>query len=239
MDFGILGWGDAGWGDEFARAALMTFAVAIGAFAVGLVFGTGFAACKLSGNRLLMLIGDVYTTVLRGIPELLVIYLVFFGGGALLRSITNALFGYDGYIDIPVFGVGVLCIGLSAGAYATEVIRGAVLAIPKGQIEAAHAVGMDGWLRFWRVLVPQTARYALPGLGNVWQFSLKDTSLISIVGLVEVMRTAALGAGSTKQPFTFYVTAFLIFLVLAIISQRAFNAAEGWANRGVQRASAS
>lgn len=235
MDLSILGWGDAGWGDEFARAALMTFAVAVCAFLLGIVFGTIFAAFKLSSSRILRWIGDVYTTVIRGIPELLVIYLIFFGGGALLRSIANALFGYDGYIDLPVFGVGVLCIGLSVGAYSTEVIRGAVLTIPRGQIEAGMAVGMGKWLRFWRILVPQTARYALPGLGNVWQFSLKDTSLISIVGLVEVMRTAALGAGSTKQPFTFYLTAFFIFLVLAIISQRAFNSAERWANRGVQK----
>jgi len=235
VDLGILGWGDAGWGDEFARGALMTFLVAICAFVIGLMFGTLFAAFKLSQSRVLKLIGDVYTTVLRGIPELLVIYLVFFGGGTLLAKIASSLFAYDGYIDLPVFGIGALCIGLSAGAYSTEVIRGAVQAIPKGQIEAAHAIGMNGWLRFWRVLVPQAARYALPGLGNVWQFSLKDTSLISIVGLVEVMRTAHLGAGSLKQPFTFYITAFLIFLVLAILSQRVFVAAEGWANRGVRR----
>lgn len=235
MDLGVLGWGDAGWGDEFARATLMTIAVASCAFLLGLLFGVGFAACKLSGSRLLRLIGDVYTTVLRGVPELLVIYLVFFGGGTLLRRIANGLFGYDGYIDLPVFAIGTLCIGLSAGAYSTEVIRGAVLAVPKGQLEAAHAIGMNGWLRFWRVLVPQAARHALPGLGNIWQFSLKDTSLISIVGLVEVMRTAHLGAGSLKQPFTFYITAFLIFLVLAIISQRAFVFAEARANRGVRR----
>ena len=236
MDLSLLGWGDAGWGDEFARGALMTFAVATCAFLLSLIFGSVFAAFKLSSYRALQLIADVYTTVLRGIPELLVIYLIFFGGGQFLQYIAKGLFGYDGYIDLPVFGIGVLCIGLSAGAYSTEVIRGAVQAIPRGQIEAAHAIGMNASLRFWRILVPQAARYALPGLGNVWQFSLKDTSLISIVGLVEVMRTAALGAGSTKEPFTFYITAFLIFLLLAIISQRAFIRAENWANRGVRRA---
>lgn len=236
MDLSLLGWGDAGWGDEFARGAVMTFAVAFCAFALSLVFGSLFAAFKLSSYRALHWIADVYTTVLRGIPELLVIYLIFFGGGQFLQYVAKGLFGYDGYIDLPVFGIGVLCIGLSAGAYSTEVIRGAVQAIPRGQIEAAHAIGMSANLRFWRILVPQAARYALPGLGNVWQFSLKDTSLISIVGLVEVMRTAALGAGSTKEPFTFYITAFLIFLLLAIISQRAFIRAEAWANRGVRRA---
>ncbi len=236
MELSYLGWGDAGWGDEFARGALMTFAVATCAFLLSLVFGTIFAAFKLSSNLLLRAVADVYTTILRGIPELLVIYLIFFGGGQLLQTIALGLFGYDGYIDLPVFGVGTLCIGLSAGAYSTEVIRGAVLAIPRGQIEAARAIGMNQGQRFWRILVPQSARYALPGLGNVWQFALKDTSLISIVGLVEIMRTAALGSGSTKQPFTFFITAFLIFLVLAWLSQRVFLRAEAWANRGVRSA---
>lgn len=235
MELGYLGWGDSGWADEFFRGALMTVAVATCAFALSLVFGTAFAACKLSSSRLLRLIGDTYTTLLRGIPELLVIYLVFFGGGALLAKIASGLFGYDGYVDVPVFAVGTFCIGLSAGGYSTEVIRGAVLAIPRGQIEAGQAVGMTRWLLFWRILVPQAARFALPGLGNVWQFSLKDTSLISVVGLVEIMRTAHLGAGSTKEPFTFYITAFLIFLVLAWLSQRLFLRAEAWAERGVRR----
>lgn len=236
MDFTVLGWGDAGWGDEFFRGAVMTLLVAVCAFALSLVFGAVFAAFKLSSSTVLCTIGDVYTTVLRGIPELLVIYLIFFGGGQLLSTIANGLFGYDGYIDLPVFAIGCLCIAISTGAYSTEIIRGAVLSIPKGQLEAARAIGMGRWQRFYRVLTPQTARYALPGLGNVWQFALKDTSLISVVGMVEIMRTAAIGAGSTKQPFTFYITAFVVFLCLAWLSQRLFVRAEAWANRGERRA---
>lgn len=236
MEFGLLGWGNAGWGDEFFRGALMTLAVATCAFLLSVVLGTMFASFKLSNSKILRLIAEIYTTVIRGVPELLVIYLVFFGGGALLASIASSMFAYDGYVDVPVFAVGTFCIGVSAGAYSTEVIRGAVQAIPKGQIEAANAIGMKRSLKFWRILVPQAARYALPGLGNIWQFSLKDTSLISVVGLVEVMRTASLGAGSTKEPFTFYVTAFMIFLVLAWLSQRLFVRAENWANKGVRKA---
>jgi octopine/nopaline transport system permease protein len=235
MDFSLLGWGDAGWGDEFFRGMLMTLAVATCAFLLSLVFGTVFATAKLSRFKLLNILGDIYTTVLRGIPELLVIYLVFFGGGILLRHVANGLFGFEGYIDLPVFATGVLCIGFSAGAYSTEVIRGAVLAIPKGEIEAAKAIGMNTPLRFRRILVPQAARFALPALGNVWQFALKDTALISIVGLVEIMRSAALGAASTKEPFTFYITAFLLFLFLASISNQGFRRAENWAGRGVRR----
>ncbi|MBW1960074.1 MAG: ABC transporter permease [Deltaproteobacteria bacterium] len=235
MDFSLLGWGDAGWGDEFLRGMAMTLAVATCAFLLSIVFGTFFASAKLSRYRLLPLLGDIYTTMLRGIPELLVIYLVFFGGGSVLRSIATSLFGFEGYIDLPVFATGVLCIGVSAGAYSTEVIRGAVLAVPKGEIEAARAIGMGTVLRFRRILVPQAARYALPAMGNVWQFCLKETALISIVSLVEIMRTAALGAASTKEPFTFYITAFFLFLFLASISNRGFRIAEDWAGKGVRR----
>jgi octopine/nopaline transport system permease protein len=236
MDLTLLAWGDTGWSDEMVFGAMMTLAVAVCSYALGIVIGSGFAALKLSPIWLLRWIADLYTTVIRGVPELLVIYLVFFGGGSVLRSVAKGLFGYGDYIDLPIFVTGMLCIGLSAGAYATEVIRGAVLAVPKGQIEAARAVGMRKGLRFRRVLVPQVARYALPGLGNVWQLTLKETSLISVIGLVEIMRQAAVGAGSTKEPFTFYITAFVLYLGLASISNRGFLRAESWANRGVRSA---
>ncbi len=234
MDLSLLGWGDLGWGDEMIYGALMTLAVATCSYALGIVFGAIAAAMKLSDWVAARMLAEIYTTVIRGLPELLIIYLVFFGGGAVLRAIARGLFGYGAFIDLPIFVTGMICIGLSAGAYSTEVIRGAVLAVPVGQIEAARAVGMSQALRFRRVLVPQVARYALPGLGNVWQLTLKETSLISVIGLVEIMRQAAVGAGSTKEPFTFYVTAFVLYLGLASISNRGFLRAEAWANRGVR-----
>jgi octopine/nopaline transport system permease protein len=236
VDLSLLGWGDLGWGDEMFFGAVMTFAVAACSYSLGIVFGTGFAAMKLSRYWIAHLVADIYTTFVRGIPELLIIYLVFFGGGAVHRAVAKGMFGYGEFIDLPTFVTGMLCIGVSAGAYSTEVIRGAVLAVPNGQIEAARAVGMSKWLRFWRILVPQVARYALPGLGNVWQLTLKETSLISVIGLVEIMRQAAVGAGSTKEPFTFYITAFVLYLGLASISNRGFMRAETWANKGVRTA---
>lgn len=236
MDLTLLAWGDAGWGDQMARGAVVTLLVAVAAYALGIVIGTGLAAMKLSSLPPLRWLAELYTTVIRGIPELLVIYLVFFGGGAALRSIASGLFGYEGYIDLPIFLTGVICLAVSAGAYAAEVIRGAVLVVPKGQIEAAIAIGMTRGQRFWRILVPQVARFALPGLGNVWQFTLKDTSLISVIGLVEIMRQAAIAAGSTKEPFTFYLVAAILYLGLTSLSNRGFAKAEDWANKGVRRA---
>ena len=129
---------------------------------------------------------------------------------------------------------GMVCIGISAGAYNTEVIRGAVLAVPTGQIEAAKAIGMSTAQRFRRILLPQVARYALPGLGNVWQLTLKETSLISVIGLVEIMRQSAIASGSTKEPFTFYLVAALLYLGLTSVSNRGFNRAEVWASNGVR-----
>lgn len=216
------------------RGALMTLAVALSAYLFSILVGALFAACKLSQWMVLRFIAEVYTTVVRGIPELLIIYLVFFGGGVLLRTVASGIFGFDGYIDPPLFVTGLVCIGVSAGAYNTEVIRGAVQAVPKGQMEAARAIGMSTSQRFWRVLLPQTARYALPGLGNVWQLTLKETSLISVIGLVEIMRQAAVAAGSTKEPFTFYLVAAVLYLGLTSLSNQGFRRAEVWANRGVR-----
>ncbi len=234
MDFSLLVLGDDGWGDEMLRGALMTMAVAACSYLLGVVIGVFSASLKLTHYVMLRYAADIYTTVVRGIPELLVIYLVFFGGGTLLRSVASGVFGYEGYIDLPLFITGVLCIGLSAGAYSTEVIRGAVLAVPVGQIEAAKAIGMSTGKRFWRILVPQVSRFALLGLGNVWQLTLKETSLISVIGLVEIMRYAGIASGSTKEPFTFYLVAGLLYLGLTSISNRGFLRAEVWASKGVR-----
>lgn len=231
---GLLSWGDKGWGDELALATLMTLAVAASAFLLGLVFGSLGAAAKLSRVRALEAIADAYTTVLRGIPELLVIYLLFFGGGGALRYAAQ-IFGHTGYIQPSAFFTGVIAIGIVNGAYSTEAIRGAFLAVPKGQIEAAKAYGMSRATLFRRILAPQVLRYALPSLGNVWQLCLKETALISVTGLVEIMRQSTIGAGSTKQPFTFYACAAALYLILTTLSSLGFARAERWAGRGVRR----
>ena len=236
MDLTILSWGDSGWGDEFFYATLITISVATCSFAFGIVLATGAATMKLSNYRVLRMLANAYTTVVRGIPELLIIYLIFYGGNSILMSIAKDVFNYHQYIELPIFMMGVLCIGLSSGAYSTEVIRGAVLAVPIGTIEAAKAIGMNTSTRFRRILLPQVARFALPGLGNVWQLTLKETSLISVIGLAEIVRIAQIGAGSEKEPFTFFLAGLILFLILASLSDRGYISLERWANRGVRRA---
>jgi octopine/nopaline transport system permease protein len=231
----LLSFGDAGWGDEMARAAAMTVAVSVAAMLLGLVLGSLGAAAKLSAITPARWLTEGYTTVARGVPELLIIWLLVYGGGGAVRFVAG-LFGYHGYLELNAFTIGTVAIGAISGAYSTEVIRGAVLTVPHGQIEAAQAIGMSRGLLFRRIMLPQVARHALPGLGNVWQITLKDTALISVTGLVEIMRQAYVAAGSTRQPFTFYLVAAALYLLLTTFSNYGFQRAEGWASRGVRRA---
>jgi len=224
-----------GWGLQMAQGALMTIAVASAAFALGLVIGILGAAAKLSGVQALRWSAEVYTTVLRGVPDLLVIYLLYFGGSAGVTAFAR-LFGYDGFVGVNSFLIGAVAVGIVSGAYSTEVIRGALLAIPKGEIEAGLAHGISGFLLFRRITAPQLFRYALPGLGNVWQLALKESALISVTGLAEIMRQAGVGAGSTQQPFTFYFTAALLYLAFTSVSGWGFRRAEAHTMRGVRGA---
>ena len=233
MDLGLLALGDAGWGDEMLRGAAITVAVAVLSYALGVFIGVGGAAAKLSHSLPLRGLAEGYTTVVRGVPELLVIYLLFFGSSGAVMWVAR-LFGYTGYIELNNFTVGVLAVGIISGAYSTEVIRGAILAIPRGQIEAGRAVGMSSFLIFRRIMLPQLLRLALPGLGNVWQLTLKDTALISVTGLAELMRMASVASGSTRQPFVFYLTAAVLYLVMTTFSNAAFQQAERHFSRGVR-----
>ena len=224
----------AGWGLQMASGAVVTVAVSTSAFLIGLVIGTFGALAKLSNVRVARAVAEVYTTVLRGVPDLLVIYLLYFGGSNALTQVAQA-FGYEGFFGVNSFLIGAIAVGIISGAYSTEVIRGAFLAIPKGEIEAAHAVGMPPLLLFRRILAPQLLRFALPGLGNVWQLALKESALISVTGLAEIMRQASIGAGSTQQPFTFYFTAALLYLALTSMSGWGFRRAEAMTMRGVRQ----
>jgi octopine/nopaline transport system permease protein len=168
------------------------------------------------------------------VPELLIIYLIYFGGSGLV-SLIAGLFGVSGFLGVPSFMAGVVAVGIISGAYQAEVFRGAYQAISKGEIDAAAAFGMSRLLRFRRVIVPQIWRFALPGLGNVFQLTLKDSALVSVTGLVELMRGAQIAGGSTHQYFLFYITGAILYLVLTSISGQAFAVAEARVSRSFPR----
>lgn len=230
----MLSFGDTGWGLTLLRAAGMTLVLTLVSLLVGAVFGSLVAAAKLSRRRGLRCIGNSYSVIFRGVPELLVIYLFYFGGGTVVSAVGH-WFGAVGYIDMPPFVVGALAVGLLSGSYQAEVYRGAFLAVPRGELEAGLAIGMSCAMRFRRVLLPQVLRYALPGLGNVWQMTLKDSALISVIGLIELMRASLMAAGSTRQYFTFYIIGGIGYLLLTGLSGRVFNIAEARVQRTQRR----
>lgn len=230
----LLSFGPNGWGDEMARGTGVTITVALLSYLIGLLFGCLAVAGRLAGGPVLRGAAVTYTTVVRGVPALLVIWLLFFGGSSTVSWIAN-LFGYAGRVELSAFFVGVAAVATVSGAYAAEVIRGAVLSVPHGQIEAARALGMHRWLILRRILAPQALRFALPGLGNVWQITLKDTALVSVTALAELMRMAHVASGSTRQPFVFFTLAALIYLAMTTLSETGFRWAERRSERGVRR----
>ena len=229
MEF--LYFGSTGWGDELFFATLMTIAVALAALLIGFILAAIFTSFKLSKNKILNLIGGIYTTVFRGVPELLVIYLFFFGGSGAVMYVAK-IFGYDGYIEVNAFLTGAISIGIISGAYSTEVFRGAVQSIDKGQFEASKVLGFKKKIYFLKVIIPQMLRLALPNISNVWQITLKDTSLISVTGLVEIMRQSYVAAGSTRDPLFFYSFAGILYLLLTFLSLKIFNRLENHYGKG-------
>lgn len=212
----------------------LTLAVGLSSLVVALLLGMLGAWAKLSHSRISHGFANTYTTVIRGVPELLLILLVYYGAPTLIQTVMTA-FGRDVIVDVNPFVAGVLTIGFIYGAFSTEVFRGAILAVPKGQIEAAIAAGMSKAMMVRRVMLPQVWRFALPGLGNVWMVLIKATALISVIQLPELMRNSDIAARATRLPFIFYLAASLIYLAITIVSMQIQQRAEAWANRGIRR----
>src|SRR5882762_6279906 len=217
----LLSFGDRGWGGQLVFGMLMTLALAVPAFAFGCMLGTFAAAVREKGHGIAPRLVFAYTTFVRGIPELVVVYLIFFGGGQFLRAVMS-VFGYEGDYHPGPFFSGLMSLSLISGAYATEIMRGAFKALDQGQIEAAHAFGWPRFGGFCRIMFPQLFRIALPGLGNVWLLTLKDTALVSVTGLSELMRAASVATGSTGLPFYFYGAAMVLYLMLSAGSNSLF-----------------
>ena len=220
-----------GWGGALLRGALVTLQIAGLAFSVGLVLGLIGAGAKLSGNALLFWLAETYTTVIRAVPELLLIILLFYAGSSGIAALLSSLGLGD--VEISGFAAAVGVLGIVQGAYQTEVIRGAIIAIPRGQTEAARAYGMSPALRLRRVILPVMLPLALPGLANLWMVLLKDTALISVVGFSELLYTAKQAAGSTKHYFVFYAAAGAIYLAMTLGSNAVLSVMERQLRRGV------
>ncbi|CAD5105904.1 ABC transporter permease [Zestomonas carbonaria] len=224
-----------GFGPALAAGALMTIKLALSALALGLVLGLLGALAKTSSHKPLQWLGDAYSTIVRGVPELLWVLLIYFGTVNAMRAIGEWI-GYP-QLELSPFAAGTIALGLCFGSYATEVFRGAILAIPKGHREAGLALGMSKGRILWRLVLPQMWRIALPGLGNLFMILMKDTALVSVIGLGEIMRNAQIAVSVSKKPFTFFLVAALIYLSLTIIAMIGLHFLEKRASRGFVRAS--
>ena len=214
-----------GYGPRLLEGAGVTLQLAVLSLTLALILGLLTASAKLSRHWLPRKVATLYTTGIRGVPDLVLMLLLFFGGQILLNIITDAIydrFGLDWYINLNAFAAGVITIGFIFGAYMGETFRGAFMAVESGQIEAGKAYGMTPWLVFRRIQFPQMMRHALPGISNNWMVLLKTTALVSVIGLSDMVRIAAEASRATHEPFTFLIPVAIVYLLIASVSEWLF-----------------
>ena len=226
----LIGFGPTGWGDDIAWGVLVTVSLALATLPIGLVFGFLLSLAKQSDDRYLNLSANIYTTIFRGLPELLTLFVVYFGANGLLRSITQS----TGLPDIALssFVSGMIALGFVFSAFASEVFLSAFRAIPPGQREGAAALGLGPARIMILVILPQIIRIALPGLANLWMNLLKDTALVSVIGLADIMRQTGIAARVTREPFYLFGVAIVLYLVLTMLSSIAIGGIDRWTKRG-------
>ncbi|RUM24050.1 ABC transporter permease subunit [Rhizobium vallis] len=205
---------------QFFNGLQVTVVLALVSGALGSLLGLLVAIVKLSKLGVSVLLGQAYTTIVRGLPELLVILVVYFGGTAAITALTGR------YVEINAFAAGVAALMIVFGAYSAEIFRGAIVSVPRGQAEAARSLGLKPWHIWLFVILPQMMRVALPAYGNLWVSLVKDTSLVSVIGLTDIMRVAFIGAGSMRAPLTFYLMASALYLAVTSLSLASFRALE-------------
>lgn len=227
----LLSLGDTGWGDEIASGVGVTISLALATLPLGLLIGFFVALAKQSEEPTLRLAGNIYTTVFRGLPELLTLFLVYFGAQIDIRQLLLAM-GSETTIEINSFLAGMVALGLVFSSFSSEVFLSAFRAIPRGQYEGGHAIGLSRFQTMRLIILPQLIRIALPGLSNLWMILLKDTALVSVIGLSDIIRQTGIAARVTKEAFLFFGVACLLYLALAILSSIAIGAINHWAARG-------
>ena len=221
-----------GYLPSLLAGAMLTLTVALASLLLALLLGLAGAAAKLSGSTFWRRAATVYTTVIRGVPDLVLMLLIFFGGQIAVNALMQRL-GLD-YVDIDPFVAGIATLGFIFGAYFTETFRGAILAVPHGQIEAGRAFGLTRAQVFRRITGPQMLRFAIPSFTNNWLVLVKSTALVSVIGLNDMMQKAGQAAGATRQPFTFYLAVGVLYLAITTVSVLALRALEQRVSRGVK-----
>lgn len=210
---------------QIFAGTLVTLKLAGCALIAGLMIGLLGALCESMTSKWVKYTAGLLIFVIRGLPEILVLFFIYFGATVLLTDLTGH------YFDISAFTAGVTALAMIFGAYASQVFRGAFLAIDHGQVEAGRALGLSTWQIFKRIQVPQAWRHALPGIGNLWLVLLKDTAIVTLIGLTDMMNAAKVAASTTRQPFTYFMIAAGIYLLITQLSQLILDGLIAKANR--------
>ena len=227
----LLAFSPPGWGGLLLKGLSMSMIVAFGGYFIGLLIGIGGAFGKLYGGSVIRDILEIYTTMIRAIPELVLIVLLFYAGS----DVVNRLLVMAGARPVDINGLvaGILVIGVVQGAYSTEVLRGAIKAIHPGQIEAGRAYGMGPGLLLRRITLPAMLPHAIPGLSNLWLIATKDTALLAVVGFTELTLATRQAGGATKAYFLFFSTAGVLYLIVTLLSNVGIRMIERWAYKGM------
>ena len=228
--FELLGFGDCGWGATLLLGLGNSILIALGAYALGFVIGLFGAFGKLYGGPVTRDLAAIYTTLVRAVPELVLILILYYAVPGLLNEVLLAM-GQERII-LPQFITGVIVLAFVQGAYQTEVLRGSILAVPAGQIEAARAMGMSPLLVARRIIFPLMTANAVPGLGNLWLNATKDTALLAVIGFSELTKATFQAAATTKAFFTFFPAAMALYLLVSMVSIYGFGRIERWARKG-------
>ncbi|KAA3627510.1 MAG: ABC transporter permease subunit [Proteobacteria bacterium] len=229
----LVSFGPQGWSDDIASGVLVTVSLALATLPLGLVLGFFIALAKQSSEPSLRLGANIYTTIFRGLPELLTLFLVYYGAQIGLQRFVR-FFDPEATIEINSFVAGMVALGVVFSSFASETFLSAFRAIPHGQYEGGYAIGLSKWGTMRLVILPQLIRIALPGLANLWLILLKDTALVSVIGLSDIIRQSGIAARVTKEAFLFFGIACLLYLVLAMLSSIGFSAIERWAGKHVE-----
>ena len=226
----IVACGETGWGDEIAFGVKVTLSLALATLPIGLILGFFIALALQSQERTLRTAAGIYTTIFRGLPELLTLFIVYYGLQMVIQSALSYV-GVEQRVEINAFFAGMVALSVVFSSYCSEVLLSAFRAIPKGQYEAGDALGLHRSRTMMLIVLPQLVRIALPGLGNLWMILLKDTALVSVIGLSDILRQTGIAAKVSKEAFFFYTLACGLYLVLAIISSVGLGFVDRWAKR--------
>lgn len=218
----LLSFGDQGWSDELLQGAWLSIEISLSAYLIGLVLGLFGAIAKLSKSVVARSVASGYTTVIRSVPDILVIFLIYYSATDALSYLIS-MTGLSVQFQLNGFVAAAISLGVVQGGYSTEVLRGAIVAVARGQTEAALAVGLTRKQTFFLVIIPQMLPLALPGLGNLWLIVLKESSLVSLIGFTELVLVGKMAAGATRHYLLFYAAIGVVFLVMSGVSSLVFH----------------